>query len=173
MSQTFSFTEHGRLPGMAARRGRIDTPHGSIETPEYLPVGTMATVKGMMPRDLEALGAQGMLSNTYHLYLRPGADVIEEFGGLHNFMNWKRPVMTDSGGFQAFSLGSAREHGVGKIGVFPGHGNPLAGRPAVGPRRPWPTSMRTGSTSAPTWTARSTAWIRRSPSASRNSWGPT
>lgn len=130
MSHHFSFTEHRRLPGMAARRGRIDTPHGSIETPEFLPVGTMATVKGMMPRDLEALGAQGMLSNTYHLYLRPGADVVEEFGGLHNFMNWKRPVMTDSGGFQAFSLGSAREHGVGKIGVFPGHGNPLAGRPA-------------------------------------------
>lgn len=134
MSQTFGFVEHSRLPGTQARRGRIDTPHGSIETPEYLPVGTAATVKGMMPRDLEALGAQGMLSNTYHLYLRPGTDVVEELGGLHGFMNWKRPVMTDSGGFQAFSLGSAREHGVGKIGgVFPGEkapANPLAGRPA-------------------------------------------
>lgn len=126
------FTVHRLLEGTAARRGRLDTPHGSIETPEYLPVGTLATVKGMTPRQLEELGAQGMLSNTYHLYLRPGADVVEELGGLHRFMNWNRPVMTDSGGFQAFSLGSAREHGVGKIGgVFPGEvKNPLAGRPA-------------------------------------------
>lgn len=131
MSQTFRFLEHSRLAGTQARRGRIETPHGSIETPEYLPVGTAATVKGMMPRDLQALGAQGMLSNTYHLFLRPGADVVEDLGGLHGFMSWDRPVMTDSGGFQAFSLGSAREHGVGKIGVFPGeNANPLAGRPA-------------------------------------------
>lgn len=131
MSQTFRFVEHSRLAGTHARRGRIETPHGAIETPEYLPVGTAATVKGMMPRDLQAIGAQGMLSNTYHLFLRPGADVVEELGGLHGFMSWDRPVMTDSGGFQAFSLGSAREHGVGKIGVFPGeNANPLAGRPA-------------------------------------------
>ncbi|MBQ7529320.1 tRNA guanosine(34) transglycosylase Tgt [bacterium] len=123
MSNYFSYTEHQRFgQGTEARLGRIDTPHGSIETPEFLPVGTLATVKGLLPSQLEELGAQGMLSNTYHLFLRPGADIVEEMGGLHKFMNWKRPVMTDSGGFQAFSLGAARQHGIGKIGVFPGAG---------------------------------------------------
>lgn len=104
-----------------ARRGRILTPHGVIETPEFLPVGTQATVKAMTPQQLEDLGVQGVLANTYHLYLRPGSPLVEKMGGLHRFMNWKRPIMTDSGGFQAFSLGAGREHGVGKIGgVFPG-----------------------------------------------------
>ena len=109
MADYFSFTEKMRYElGTEARLGRIDTPHGSIETPEFLPVGTLATVKGLMPKQLEELGVQGMLSNTYHLFLRPGSDIVEEMGGLHKFMNWKRPVMTDSGGFQAFSLGAAR-----------------------------------------------------------------
>ncbi|CAN0437532.1 unnamed protein product, partial [Phaeothamnion confervicola] len=103
-----------------ARRGRLTTPHGSIETPEFLPVGTQATVKAILPRDLEEIGVQGVLANTYHLYLRPGSKRIEALGGLHKIMNWNRPIMTDSGGFQAFSLGAGREHGVSKIGgVFP------------------------------------------------------
>src|ERR1017187_4294732 len=105
----------------AARRGRIITPHGVIETPEFLPVGTQATVKAMTPRDLEEVQIQGLLANTYHLYLRPGSELIQELDGLHRFMGWNKPIMTDSGGFQAFSLGAGREHGVGKIGGgFPG-----------------------------------------------------
>lgn len=104
-----------------ARRGRIHTPHGIIETPEFLPVGTQATVKALTPKQLKELGVQGLLSNTYHLYLRPGSPLVEKLGGLHRFMQWDGPIMTDSGGFQAFSLGAGREHGVGKIGgVFPG-----------------------------------------------------
>lgn len=110
----------GRRPG-GARRGRIITDRGTIETPEFLPVGTRATVKAMTPRQLMDVGAQGVLANTYHLYLRPGADLVRQMGGLHTFMNWHRPIMTDSGGFQAFSLGAAKAHGVGKLGgVFPG-----------------------------------------------------
>ncbi|MBX3171871.1 MAG: tRNA guanosine(34) transglycosylase Tgt [Candidatus Eremiobacteraeota bacterium] len=104
-----------------ARRGRIHTPHGIIETPEFLPVGTQASVKALTPQQLLDLGVQGVLANTYHLYLRPGSQLVEKLGGLHRMMNWPRPIMTDSGGFQAFSLGAGREHGVGKIGgVFPG-----------------------------------------------------
>ncbi len=98
-----------------ARRGRITTLHGSIETPVFMPVGTAATVKAMRPEQVEALGAEIILSNTYHLYLRPGHDVVEEAGGLHSFMNWPRPILTDSGGFQVFSLGDLRtitEEGV-------------------------------------------------------------
>ncbi|MGE0491696.1 MAG: tRNA guanosine(34) transglycosylase Tgt [Vulcanimicrobiota bacterium] len=121
-----NFTSLARC-GRLARRGRIDTPHGSIETPEFLPVGTQATVKALSPRDLVELEVQGLLANTYHLYLRPGCELVEELGGLHRFMGWNRPIMTDSGGFQAFSLGAAREHGVGKIGgVFPGERKPRA-----------------------------------------------
>ncbi len=109
-----------RRPG-GPRRGRILTDRGAIETPEFLPVGTRATVKALTPVQLMELGAQGVLANTYHLYLRPGAELVRKMGGLHTFMNWNRPIMTDSGGFQAFSLGVAKEHGVGKLGgVFPG-----------------------------------------------------
>lgn len=109
-----------RRPG-GPRRGRIITDRGTIETPEFLPVGTRATVKAMTPKQLMEVGAQGVLANTYHLYLRPGADLVRQLGGLHTFMNWHRPIMTDSGGFQAFSLGAAKAHGVGKLGgVFPG-----------------------------------------------------
>lgn len=124
------FTPTLRRPGGRARLGRLETPHGTIETPEFLPVGTQATVKGITPEQLQGLGVQGLLANTYHLNLRPGPEIVEELGGLHRFMRWDGPIMTDSGGFQAFSLGSAREHGVGKIGVFPGQQNPLAGRPS-------------------------------------------
>ncbi len=93
----------------SARAGVLSTAHGDIETPVFMPVGTQATVKSLTPAQLEELKVQILLSNTYHLYLRPGADVIQEFGGLHNFMNWHRPILTDSGGFQVFSLGNLRQ----------------------------------------------------------------
>ena len=87
-----------------ARVGRLTTPHGVIDTPVFMPVGTQATVKAVAPRDLKAMNAQIILSNTYHLYLRPGHELVAEAGGLHEFMNWDRSVLTDSGGFQVFSL---------------------------------------------------------------------
>ena len=87
-----------------ARAGVLHTPHGDIETPIYMPVGTQATVKGVFPRDLKEAGAQIILSNTYHLYMRPGDDLVAKAGGLHKFMNWDKPILTDSGGFQVFSL---------------------------------------------------------------------
>ncbi len=87
-----------------ARRGRLHTVHGDIETPVFMPVGTQATVKGLTPEQLEAAGVQVVLGNTYHLALRPGDDLIAELGGLHRFMNWSRPILTDSGGYQVFSL---------------------------------------------------------------------
>lgn len=92
-----------------ARLGRLHTPHGVIETPIFMPVGTRATVKAMTPEEVKDLGAQIILSNTYHLYLRPGHDLVEEAGGLHKFMNWHGPILTDSGGFQVFSLGKLRK----------------------------------------------------------------
>ncbi len=88
----------------AARLGRMQTAHGVIETPVFMAVGTQATVKGLTPEQLEAAGVQVILGNTYHLALRPGADLIAELGGLHRFMNWKRPILTDSGGYQVYSL---------------------------------------------------------------------
>lgn len=88
-----------------ARRGEITTAHGKIQTPVFMPVGTQATVKAMKPEELEAMGADIILGNTYHLHLRPGEKLIEKFGGLHQFMNWKGPILTDSGGYQVFSLG--------------------------------------------------------------------
>ena len=98
-----------------ARRGRLHTPHGVIETPIFMPVGTQASVKTMSPDELKDCGAQIILSNTYHLHLRPGEQLIQKAGGLHKFMNWDRPILTDSGGFQVFSLASLRkleEYGV-------------------------------------------------------------
>lgn len=98
-----------------ARIGKIKTPHGEIETPVFMPVGTQATVKGMTPEELEEMGAEIILGNTYHLYLRPSDELVAKFGGLHKFMNWKKPILTDSGGFQVFSLGDLRnikEEGV-------------------------------------------------------------
>ncbi|WP_053957011.1 tRNA guanosine(34) transglycosylase Tgt [Inediibacterium massiliense] len=92
-----------------ARLGRLHTPHGIIETPIFMPVGTQATVKTMTPEELKEINAQIILSNTYHLYLRPGHDLVEKAGGLHKFMNWDRPILTDSGGFQVFSLGDLRK----------------------------------------------------------------
>lgn len=92
-----------------ARRGRLHTPHGIIETPIFMPVGTQASVKTMSPDDLIDIRAQIILANTYHLHLRPGEDLIREAGGLHTFMHWNRPILTDSGGFQVFSLAALRK----------------------------------------------------------------
>src|SRR3989344_8228839 len=119
-----------------ARAGIIHTPHGDIETPSFVPVGTNGTVKSVSPRDLKEMGAQIVLANTYHLHLRPGEDLIKKMGGLAKFMGWEdgphfapnsakatlgkkasrgKPTMTDSGGFQVFSFGIGLEHGVGKL----------------------------------------------------------
>lgn len=92
-----------------ARRGRLHTPHGTIETPIFMPVGTLATVKAMSPEELKEMDAQIILSNTYHLFLRPGHEIVKKAGGLHSFMNWDRPILTDSGGFQVFSLSNLRK----------------------------------------------------------------
>lgn len=101
--------------------GLIETKHGVIHTPAFIPVGTKAAVKGLTVEQLKAIGADSVLCNTYHLYLRPGDKVVKKMGGLHKFMNWDRPIWTDSGGFQVFSLGAALEHGVGKVAnIFPG-----------------------------------------------------
>ena len=99
----------------AARRGRLHTRRGVIETPAFMPVGTQGTVKGMLPEQLHEIGAQVILANTYHLYLRPGHELVQQLGGLHRFMQWDGPILTDSGGFQVFSLGALRrieEEGV-------------------------------------------------------------
>jgi len=92
-----------------ARRGQLDFPRGKVETPAFMPVGTYGTVKGMLPRDIVATGAQIVLGNTFHLMLRPGPEVIQAHGGLHDFMQWQGPILTDSGGFQVFSLGKLRK----------------------------------------------------------------
>ena len=92
-----------------ARAGLLRAPHGTFQTPMFMPVGTQATVKTLTPEELYDMGAQVILSNTYHLFLRPGEDLIKEAGGLHKFMNWKQAILTDSGGFQVFSLGQMRK----------------------------------------------------------------
>src|SRR5882672_10879036 len=92
-----------------ARRGRLTTAHGMIETPAFMPVGTQGTVKAVTPRELLELKAQIILGNTYHLFVRPGLEVIKQFGGLHQFMSWEGPILTDSGGFQIFSLAKLRK----------------------------------------------------------------
>ena len=100
----FEFRVVAECPVTGARAGELITPHGIIRTPVFMPVGTLATVKAMSPRELDEIGAQIILGNTYHLYLRPGPEIISKAGGLHSFMNWNRPILTDSGGFQVFSL---------------------------------------------------------------------
>lgn len=104
MAEKFSFEVIKTDPETGARAGIFHTPHGDIETPVYMSVGTQATVKGVFPRDLKEAGAQIILANTYHLYMRPGHELVRSAGGLHKFMNWDRPILTDSGGFQVFSL---------------------------------------------------------------------
>ena len=100
----FEFEIVAKCKKTGARAGILHTPHGDIKTPVYMPVGTQAAMKAMTPDQTKDTGAQIMLANTYHLYLRPGEDLIKEAGGLHQFMNWDRPILTDSGGFQVFSL---------------------------------------------------------------------
>ena len=99
-----------------AKRGRFETVHGVIETPVFMPVGTQATVKSLTPEDLKKINTQILLSNTYHLHLRPGEEIVKNAGGLHKFMNWDRPILTDSGGFQVFSLASMRK--IKEEGVY-------------------------------------------------------
>ncbi len=106
---SFKFTLKKTCKHTMARRGCLETPHGVIETPVFMPVGTQATVKALTPDQVKAAGAEIILSNTYHLYLRPGHDLVKEAGGLHRFMNWDKPILTDSGGFQVFSLGALRK----------------------------------------------------------------
>ena len=98
-----------------ARRGRLTLNHGTVETPVFMPVGTYGTVKGVLPRSLDEMGAEIILANTFHLWLRPGIDVLKKFGGLHRFEGWHKPILTDSGGFQVWSLGEMRK--IGEEGV--------------------------------------------------------
>ncbi len=100
----FEFHLQTTATSTRARTAELKTAHGVIRTPVFMPVGTLASVKALTPEELVAAGAQIILGNTYHLYLRPGCEVIEQFGGLHRFMHWERPILTDSGGFQVFSL---------------------------------------------------------------------
>ena len=109
MEKPFEFELLHVCKQTGARRGRLHTPHGVIETPIFMPVGTQASVKTMSPDELKDCGAQIILSNTYHLHVRPGENLIQRAGGLHRFMNWDRPILTDSGGFQVFSLASLRK----------------------------------------------------------------
>ncbi len=113
---TLQFLVERRDPGSAARTGRISTSHGLVDTPAFLPVGTGGTVKAMTPAELEDLGAGMILANAYHLYLRPGSRLIADLGGLHRFMSWNRPILTDSGGFQVLSLAKLRK--VSEEGVL-------------------------------------------------------
>ena len=109
MTKPIHFNILARDPDSPARLGQLDLPHGSVQTPIFMPVGTYGTVKAMTPRDLEEAQAQIVLGNTFHLWLRPGMDVIKKHGGLHRFMAWNKPILTDSGGFQVFSLGALRK----------------------------------------------------------------
>lgn len=119
-----------------ARVGVLHTPHGTVQTPYFCVVGTAATVKALTPSQLLDVGAEVLLANTYHLYLRPGAETVRRLGGLHEFMRWNGPIVTDSGGFQVFSLGSGLEHGVGKqVGMFPDEPTARGGqRPGGAPK---------------------------------------
>src|SRR3989344_5833919 len=122
------FRIKSELKRSKARTGIIKTEHGIIHTPAFTPVATAASVRSLDQKDMEDLGAEVLLANTYHLHLRPGDDVIKKLGGLHKFMSWNKPLFTDSGGFQVFSLGFGREHGISKIGTsfFPGNRKLLA-----------------------------------------------
>jgi queuine tRNA-ribosyltransferase len=111
----FDFAIHHRDAACAARTGEFTTPHGSFRTPAFMPVGTRATVKGLLPRDLREVGAEILLANTYHLALRPGVEAVRKLGGLHGMMAWDGPILTDSGGYQVFSLARLRK--IGDDGV--------------------------------------------------------
>lgn len=114
---TMKFTLHTTATGESrARRGTVHLAHGDVQTPAFMPVGTYGTVKGMLPRDIHAIGAEIILGNTFHLWLRPTTEVIDKFGGLHDFIGWNKPILTDSGGFQVFSLGVMRK--IKEEGVY-------------------------------------------------------
>jgi queuine tRNA-ribosyltransferase len=121
---SFSYQIQARCPQTRARAGIFQTPHGPVETPRFMPVGTLATVKGVSPNQLKPTKAQMVLANTYHLHLRPGESTIAKAGGLHKFMNWAGPMLTDSGGFQVFSLSATRK--ISEAGVV--FKSPLDGR---------------------------------------------
>ena len=110
------FTIEAKVKGSRARAGTIETPHGNIQTPAFIPVGTKATIKSLLPETVrDQVGAHAILANTYHLYLQPGIEVLKKVGGLHKFMNWSGPTFTDSGGFQAFSVGASLDKKAKKI----------------------------------------------------------
>ncbi len=113
--KSFDFKIEKKMPGALGRAGQIRTPHGDIKTPAFVTVGTKATVKALTTEQLQNIGAQAVLANTYHLYLQPGDELIRDLGGLHRFMNWPGPTMTDSGGFQVFSLGAAYGKEISKV----------------------------------------------------------
>ena len=110
------FSLEAEAAGTLARAGTIKTPHGDIKTPAFIPVGTKATVKALSPEQVKGVGAQAVLANTYHLYLQPGSELVAKSGGLGKFMHWNGPTMTDSGGFQVFSLGAAFGKRLSKFG---------------------------------------------------------
>src|SRR5438094_7525123 len=116
----FDFTIHASCG--AARTGTLRLPHGAVETPVFMPVGTQGTVRALSPGDLKAVGSQLVLANSYHLHVRPGERVVDRLGGLHRFMGWDRPLLTDSGGFQVFSLAGFRRVGY-EGGEFQSHVN--------------------------------------------------
>lgn len=111
----FSFKVLKKSKKSRARLGVISTPHGDIETPAFIPVATRASVRTLDSDEIAEIGSQALICNTYHLHIAPGERLVKKAGGLHGFMNWKRPLMTDSGGFQVFSLGFGRDHGMGKV----------------------------------------------------------
>ena len=115
LMKPLEFKIEKKLEGSLGRAGILRTPHGEIKTPSFVVVGTKATVKSVQPEDLKENNTQVVLANTYHLYLQPGDEIVREAGGLHNFMNWQGPMMTDSGGFQVFSLGAAYGKEIGKV----------------------------------------------------------
>lgn len=118
-TKPFYFEIYAKLPSAKARSGTIYTPHGQIQTPAFIPVGTKATLKALTPEQLKATGAQAVLANAYHLYLRPGHKIIDDAGGLHKFMNWQGPTFTDSGGFQVMSLGVGFKKVIDMVGKEP------------------------------------------------------
>ena len=126
----------------AARRGVLRFPRGEVQTPAFMPVGTYGTVKAMKPHDIEAIGADIILGNTFHLMLRPGTEVIERFGSLHGFMQWQKPILTDSGGFQVWSLGKLRK--INEAGVS--FRSPVDGSPVfLGPEEAIAVQHKLGS----------------------------
>ena len=168
-------------PASAARRGRLLTRRGVIETPMFMPVGTQGTVKGMLPEQLREVGAQIILANTYHLFLRPGHELVRNLGGLHRFMQWDGPILTDSGGFQVFSLGDLRkidENGVRFQSHLDGSAHVLTPESSIAIQEalgadimmvfdeciPYPAERSYITTS----TARSTRWAARSKAARRD-----